>query len=146
MLDITEEDVIKYIKDSVPDDEFETMLQYEKIDISEGIDIHKTNASEECMLCHYWYFKDVSFKFEPHVCNTCSIGCIFSKSKRIEILNIKSVGYRCILCGISRNKTVNILNNSVLEDKGVIILNNSVLEDKGVIILNNSVLEDRGVL
>ena len=21
------------------------------------------------MLCHYWYFKDVGFKFEPHVCN-----------------------------------------------------------------------------
>ena len=23
------------------------------------------------MLCHYWYFKDVGFKFEPHVCNKC---------------------------------------------------------------------------
>ena len=32
------------------------MLQYEGIDISEGIDIHKTNASKEFMLCHYWYF------------------------------------------------------------------------------------------
>ena len=39
----------------------------------------------------------------------------------------------CILCSISRNKAVNILNNSVLEDKGVIILNNSVLEDTGVL-------------
>ena len=47
------------------------MLQYEKIDISEGIDTNKTRASKECMLCHYWYFKDVGFKFEPHVCNKC---------------------------------------------------------------------------
>ena len=23
------------------------------------------------MLCHYGYFKDVGFKFEPHVCNKC---------------------------------------------------------------------------
>ena len=43
---------------------------------------------------------------------------------------MKIVDYRCILCGISRNKAVNILNNSVLEDKGVISLNNSVLEDR----------------
>ena len=29
------------------------MLEYERIDISEGIDINKTNKSKECMLCHY---------------------------------------------------------------------------------------------
>ena len=133
MFDMTKEDVIEFIKGFELDDEFEAKLQYETIDISKGIDIHKTNASKECMLCHYWYFKDVGFKVKPHVCNKCSIGCMFSKSKRIEILNVKGVDYRCILCGISRNKAVNILNNSVLEDKGIIILNKSVLEDRGVL-------------
>ena len=29
------------------------MLQYQKIGISEGIDINKTSASKECELCHY---------------------------------------------------------------------------------------------
>ena len=43
------------------------MLQYHKIDISELIDVSKTSTSKECMLCHYWYLKDVGFKFEPHV-------------------------------------------------------------------------------
>ena len=47
------------------------MLQYEKIDFSEEIDASKTSLSKECMLCHYWYFKDVGFKFELHVCNKC---------------------------------------------------------------------------
>ena len=47
------------------------MLQYEKIGISEGIDSNKTSALKECMLCHYWHFKDVGFKFEPHACNKC---------------------------------------------------------------------------
>ena len=45
------------------------MLQYQKIDVSEGIDINKTNASKEYELCHYWFFKDNRFKFEEHVKN-----------------------------------------------------------------------------
>ena len=81
LFDITEEDVIEFIKDFEPDDELEATLQYERIYSSEGTDIHKTNSSKECMLCHYWYFKDVGFKFEPHVCNKSSIGYIFSKPK-----------------------------------------------------------------
>ena len=50
---------------------FVKILQYKRIEVSEGIDVNKTNASKECMLCHYWYFKDVGFKFEPHVSNKC---------------------------------------------------------------------------
>ena len=42
-----------------------------KIDVLEGIDVNKTSLSKECMLCHFWYFKDVGFKFEEHVCNVC---------------------------------------------------------------------------
>ena len=80
------------------------------------------------MICHYRYFIDVRFKFKSNICNSCSIGCIFSKTKIIEILNIKGVDYRCIWFGISRNKAISIRTNSVLEDKGVIILNNSVSE------------------
>ena len=47
------------------------MLQYQKIDVLEGIDVNKTSASEECELCQYWFFKDVGFKFEKHVCDGC---------------------------------------------------------------------------
>ena len=38
------------------------MLEYNTINISEGTNIKKTNASEECKICHYWYFKDIGFK------------------------------------------------------------------------------------
>ena len=38
----------------------------------------------------------------------------------IAILNVKGVDYRCILWNTSKNLAVNILNNSVLEDKGVL--------------------------
>ena len=47
------------------------MLRYQKIDVSEGIDINKTSASKECELCHYWFFKDIGFNFEEYVCNGC---------------------------------------------------------------------------
>ena len=47
------------------------MLEYDRIDISEGIDITKTNASKECDICHYWYFKDIGFKYESYLCNDC---------------------------------------------------------------------------
>ena len=36
-------------------------IEYEKTDISKGIDVDKTNKSKECMLCHYWYFLDHAF-------------------------------------------------------------------------------------
>ena len=28
------------------------MLEYDKIDISKGVDVNKTNASKECDICH----------------------------------------------------------------------------------------------
>ena len=47
------------------------MLEYERKDISEGIDINKTNKSKEFMLCHYWYFLDKNFNYGPYLCNGC---------------------------------------------------------------------------
>ena len=35
------------------------MIRYQKIDVSEGIDVNKTSASKEYELCHYWFFKDI---------------------------------------------------------------------------------------
>ena len=29
------------------------MLGYDRIDVLEGIDVNKTNASKECDICHY---------------------------------------------------------------------------------------------
>ena len=47
------------------------MLEYDRIDISERIDINKTSASKKCDICHYWYLEDIGFKYEPHLCNGC---------------------------------------------------------------------------
>ena len=72
------------------------------------------------MLSHYWYFKDVRFKFEPHVCDKChDVLMTANKLKNIAILNIK-VDFRCILWSISRDEAINRLNNSVLEGKDIL--------------------------
>ena len=65
------------------------MLQYENISVSEGIDINKTHPSKECMLCHYWYFKDVGFKFERKICHECHVLMTAYELKNIAILNVK---------------------------------------------------------
>ena len=46
------------------------MLEYYRIDVSEGIDV-TTNVSEECHIFHYWYFLNRDFKHEPCLCNGC---------------------------------------------------------------------------
>ena len=66
------------------------MLEYDKIDISEGIDINKTNTSKECDICHYWYFLDKSFNYEPYLCN----GCHDLKQKATSLENVAVVSIK----------------------------------------------------
>ena len=47
------------------------MLEYDRTDISEGIYVNKTILSKECDICHYWYFKDIGFKYEKCISNGC---------------------------------------------------------------------------
>ena len=97
------------------------MLQYQKMDVSEWTDINKTSASKECELCYYWFFKDIEFKFEEHVCNKCHDVLMIAYSlKDIAILNAKGNTYRCILMGIRKNEGLKRLNNSVTYDRGVL--------------------------
>ena len=46
-------------------------------------------------LCHYWYFKDAGYKFQPYLCNGChAVSLIGYKLKNIAILDAKGVDYR----------------------------------------------------
>ena len=97
------------------------MLRYQKIDISEGIDINKTNASKECELCHYWFFKDIGFKFEERVCNRChDLLTMVYFLKNVAILSAKGATFRCLLMGINKNEALKKLNNSVIYGRGVL--------------------------
>ena len=68
------------------------MLEYERIDISEEVDVNKTNLSKECDICHYWYFKDIGFKYEPYLCN----GCHDLMQKTMSFNNIVFTKRKCL--------------------------------------------------
>ena len=44
------------------------MLYYDRIDVSEGIDVNKliSSASQECDICRYCYFLNKGFKFHTY--------------------------------------------------------------------------------
>ena len=48
------------------------MLYYDRIDVSEGINVNKASASKVCDICHFWYFLDYSFKFQQNICKCLS--------------------------------------------------------------------------
>ena len=43
------------------------MLEYDRIDISEGIDVNKTSASKTCNICPFWCILNM------YLCNGCLI-------------------------------------------------------------------------
>ena len=49
------------------------MLEYDRIGISEGIDMDKTSKSKDCNICHYCYFLDKNFNYEKYLCNGCHV-------------------------------------------------------------------------
>ena len=94
------------------------MLEYDRIDILEGIDINKTNASKECDICHYWHFLDIGFKHELHLCN----GCHDLTQKAINfndvaIVSVKGSDYRIHFWYMSKDYAINIMNNSNLNEE-----------------------------
>ena len=43
------------------------ILEYNRIDVTEVIDVNRTSASKLRDICHCWYFKDIGFKYEPYL-------------------------------------------------------------------------------
>ena len=94
------------------------MLEYERIDISDGIDINKINQSKECMLCHYWYFLDKIFSYGPYLWDGCyNIMQKYIKLKNIPIIYIKKSTHRIYFLYMSMREAKEIMNNSNLIDK-----------------------------
>ena len=103
------------------------MLEYNKIDISEGIDVNKSSNSRECSLCPFWYFIDTfdelgirrkNFKNQKYLCN----GCHDMSMKTVSIKNLatvysKEIAYRILFWYMSKDDAISIIHNSNLTDK-----------------------------
>ena len=98
------------------------ILYYDRIDVSEGINVNTTSESKECGICHYWYFLDKGFKFQPNVYNGCCNVLMMSMNlSNIAIINIQGVDYCCIIDGISKSEAINLMQNIDLTEKSVIL-------------------------
>ena len=65
------------------------MLEYDRMDISEIIDINKTSASKKCDICHYWYFLGKIFNYKPYLCN--GYHDLMQKSTSFDDVSIVSI-------------------------------------------------------
>ena len=94
------------------------MLEYDRTDIWEEIDINKTNASKECHICHYWYFNDIGFKYESYLCNGChGLTQKAMNFNDVPIVYLKGNAYRFHFWYISKDDAISMMNNSNLIDK-----------------------------
>ena len=87
------------------------MLEYDRIDISEAIDINRTNASS--VISHYWYFLDKDFNYEPYLCNGCHD--LMQKTmnfNEVAIVSIKGNDYRIHFWYMSKDDAINIMKSS----------------------------------
>ena len=101
------------------------MLKYDKIDITEGIDIDKTNKSTECMFHHYWYYLNKNFSYGPFTCDGCYNTVQKSTDfKNIAIVCVKKSAYRICFKDISKHKAKKLTNKfDLIGKKGDIYCN-----------------------
>ena len=96
------------------------MLEYEKIDISDGIDVNKSDKSKESMLCHYWYFLDKRFSYGPYLCyRGYNMTQKCDKLKNIAIVHVKESVYRIYFLFMSKHEAKKLLT-TLIDKKGVL--------------------------
>ena len=92
------------------------MLEYDRIDISEGIDINKwEETSRKCSSCKFYYFLDKNFKYGPYLCD----GCYDMSMKAVSIQNLATVNhngndYRVIFTFMTKKDAYNLIKNAII--------------------------------
>ena len=76
--------------------------------------LHQNNVN----ICHYWYFKDISFKYKPYLCNSCHN--LMQKAMSLNdaaIVYVKGRACKIHFWYMSKDDAISIMNNSNLIDK-----------------------------
>ena len=84
------------------------MLQYDRTDVSKGIDVKKAGGSRECIICHYWYFVYKYFKFQSEMYNGCHnlIKKVISLNGDV-IVSVKGNDYRIHFWYMNKDRAIN---------------------------------------
>ena len=84
------------------------MLEYDRIDISESIDINKCEeTSRECSLCKLYYFIDKNFKYGPYLCDGCyDMSMKAASMQNLTIINHNGNYYRVIFAFMTKKMRI----------------------------------------
>ena len=95
------------------------MLEYDGIDISEGIDIKKYKGiSRECSLCKFYYFLDKNLSYGPYLCNGCyDMSLKVISMKNLAIINHNRNHYCVNFALMSKEDAFNLIKNIIIVDK-----------------------------
>ena len=99
------------------------MLEYDRIDISEGSDVKKCKeTSGQCSLCKFYYFLDKNFNYGPYLCNGCDDMSLKAISmKNLAIINDKGNHYGVNFAFMSKKDAFNLIKNaSIIAKKGTL--------------------------
>ena len=92
------------------------MLEYDRINISEAIDIEKCKeTSKECNLCKFYYFLNKNFSHGPYLCDGCYDMSLKAVSiKNFAIINHNGNHYRVNFAFMSKKDAYNFIKNTVI--------------------------------
>ena len=92
------------------------MLEYDRIDISEGIDNNKCEEiSKKRSLCKFYYFLDKKFKYGPYLCDGCyNMSMKAVSMQNLTIINHNGNHYRVIFAFITKKDAYNLIKNAII--------------------------------
>ena len=102
------------------------MSEFDRIDVFQWIDVNKTNFLNQCIICHYWFFLEISFRFEIKIqilgIQWLSLyNAISYEFNNATIVSVKWNDYRIHFLKKGKDETINIMKHSDLEEKSNII-------------------------
>ena len=95
------------------------MLEYDRIDLSEGIHVNKCeDTSKKCSLCQYYYFVFKNFNYQRYLCDGCHDMSVKALSmQHLTIICHDGHAYRVNFAFMSRNDAFNLMKKSIIIGK-----------------------------
>ena len=99
------------------------MLEYDRIGLSEGIDVKKCNEmSRQCSLCKFYYFLNKNFNYQTYLCDGChDISITATSMQNLAIIYHGGNAYRINFVFMSKNDAINLIKNANIIDKNGVL-------------------------
>ena len=101
------------------------MLEYDRIDFSEGIGVKECNEmSRQCSLCKFYYFLNKNFDCQTYLCDGChDITTKATSMQNLAIIYHEGNAYSVNFVFMSKNDAFNLIKNSSIIDKKRSVIN-----------------------